>query len=79
MWPSTGWLGRLSVELRAGLIGAAVGTLAWFAPGLVGGGDTITQRSLAVLELLRTETYATMQQLGAPSIKQLVPAMVRRA
>jgi CIC family chloride channel protein len=35
------------VELRAGLIGAAVGLLAWFAPGLVGGGDTITQRMLA--------------------------------
>jgi len=32
-----------------------------------------------VLELLRTETYATMQQVGAPSIKYLVPAMVRRA
>jgi len=32
-----------------------------------------------VLELLRTETYAMMQQVGAPSIKQLVPAMVRRA
>src|SRR5262249_29771233 len=32
-----------------------------------------------VLELLRTETYATMQQVGAPSINQLVPAMVRRA
>jgi isopentenyl diphosphate isomerase/L-lactate dehydrogenase-like FMN-dependent dehydrogenase len=32
-----------------------------------------------VLELLRTETYAMMQQVGAPSIKDLVPAMVRRA
>src|SRR5215467_331301 len=32
-----------------------------------------------VLELLRAETYAMMQQVGAPSIKQLVPAMVRRA
>ena len=32
-----------------------------------------------VLELLRTETYAMMQQVGAPSIKHLVPAMVRRA
>src|SRR5947209_4121179 len=32
-----------------------------------------------VLELLRTETYAMMQQVGAPSIKQLIPAMVRRA
>jgi len=32
-----------------------------------------------VLELLRTELLAAMQQVGAPSIKQLVPAMVRRA
>ena len=32
-----------------------------------------------VLELLRMETYTMMQQVGAPSIKQLVPAMVRRA
>jgi isopentenyl diphosphate isomerase/L-lactate dehydrogenase-like FMN-dependent dehydrogenase len=32
-----------------------------------------------VLELLRTETHAMMQQVGAPSVKQLVPAMVRRA
>src|SRR5271170_862337 len=39
-------LRRWPVELRAALIGAAVGTLAWFAPGLVGGGDPITQRSL---------------------------------
>jgi hypothetical protein len=45
-------LGRLSVELRAGLIGAAVGTLAWFAPNVVGFGDAITQRSLAGAETL---------------------------
>ncbi len=32
-----------------------------------------------VLELLRVELHAIMQQLGAPSIKQLTPAMVRRA
>ena len=38
---------RWPVELRAALIGAAVGILAWFAPGLVGGGDPITQRTLA--------------------------------
>jgi isopentenyl diphosphate isomerase/L-lactate dehydrogenase-like FMN-dependent dehydrogenase len=31
-----------------------------------------------VLELLRTELMAIMQQVGAPSIKHLVPAMVRR-
>jgi 4-hydroxymandelate oxidase len=32
-----------------------------------------------VLELLRIELYAAMQQVGAPSVKHLVPAMVRRA
>jgi 4-hydroxymandelate oxidase len=32
-----------------------------------------------VLDILRTELYAIMQQVGAPTIKQLVPAMVRRA
>jgi len=41
-------LGRwLSGDVRAMTIGAAVGLLAWFGPGLVGGGDAITQRSLA--------------------------------
>jgi hypothetical protein len=29
--------------------------------------------------LLRIETRAMMQQIGAPSVKHLVPAMVRRA
>ena len=37
---------RLPAEARAALVGAAVGTLAWFLPGLVGGGDPITQRTL---------------------------------
>jgi 4-hydroxymandelate oxidase len=32
-----------------------------------------------VLEILRTELLAIMQQVGAPTIKHLVPAMVRRA
>jgi 4-hydroxymandelate oxidase len=32
-----------------------------------------------VLELLRIETHAMMQQVGAPTIRHLVPAMVRRA
>jgi 4-hydroxymandelate oxidase len=32
-----------------------------------------------VLELLRIETRAMMQQMGAPNIKALTPAMVRRA
>jgi chloride channel protein, CIC family len=38
---------RMPIELRAAAIGAAVGMLAWLAPDLVGGGDLITQRTLA--------------------------------
>lgn len=38
---------RFPVELRAGLIGAVVGLLAWFAPSLVGGGDPLTQQTLS--------------------------------
>ncbi len=34
------------VDLRAALVGAAVGALGWFAPGLVGGGDAITESVL---------------------------------
>src|SRR5208282_4925826 len=41
-------LGRwLSGDVRAATVGAAVGLFAWFGPGLVGGGDAITQRTLA--------------------------------
>lgn len=40
-------LGGWPVELRAGLIGAGVGTLAFIAPGAVGGGDALTQQALA--------------------------------
>jgi CIC family chloride channel protein len=40
-------LTRAPVELRAGLVGAAVGILGWFAPDLIGGGDAITQSVLA--------------------------------
>jgi chloride channel protein, CIC family len=38
--------GWLPIELRAGMIGASVGILAWFAPDLVGGGDQLTQQAL---------------------------------
>jgi CIC family chloride channel protein len=34
-------------DLRAATVGAAVGLLAWFTPGLVGGGDAITQHTHA--------------------------------
>ena len=68
-------VGGWPVELRAGLIGAAVGTLAWFAPDLVGGGDPITQRTLAgaetlallpVVFLVRLALGAVSYAAGAP-------------
>jgi len=61
-------LGRLSVELRAGLIGAAVGTLAWFAPGVVGGGDAITQRSLAGTEALSVLPFLFLLRFGLGTV-----------
>jgi CIC family chloride channel protein len=39
-------LGKLPVEFRAALVGGGLGILAWFAPGLVGGGEALTQRAL---------------------------------
>ncbi len=38
---------RCPVEIQAAAIGALVGSVGWFAPGLIGGGDDITQRVLA--------------------------------
>lgn len=43
---ATDHVGRYPPEFGAAAIGAVVGSLAWFAPGLVGGGDAITQRML---------------------------------
>ena len=37
------------------------------------------RRFMQVLELLRVELRVAMQQTGAPTVKHLVPAMVRRA
>jgi chloride channel protein, CIC family len=37
-------------EFRAAAIGGMVGILAWFAPGMIGGGDPITQRVLSGVE-----------------------------
>jgi CIC family chloride channel protein len=37
----------LPPEARAGVIGAGVAVVAWFAPALVGGGDSITQQTLS--------------------------------
>src|SRR5262249_52534760 len=41
-------------EVRAAIVGAAVGLLAWFLPDLVGGGDAITQGTLRGAQPLGT-------------------------
>jgi CIC family chloride channel protein len=40
-------LSRYPAVLRAGVIGALVGLVAWFAPAVVGSGDTLTQSILS--------------------------------
>jgi len=58
----------LPVELRAALIGAAVGALAWIAPDLVGGGDAISQRTLLGVELFAIIPYLFALRLGLGAI-----------
>jgi 4-hydroxymandelate oxidase len=60
--------------LCLGATGVAVGRPYLWALGAFG-----QQGVERALELLRIELFGIMQQVGAPSIKQLTPAMVRRA
>jgi chloride channel protein, CIC family len=55
---------RCPVELQAAAIGALVGAIGWFAPGLVGGGDTITQRLLAGGVAIGAVPFAFLVRLG---------------
>ena len=59
---------KLPVHLRAGLIGAVVGVLAWFAPALVGGGDAITQRTLLGAGTLTFVPLAFLLRFGLGAI-----------
>ncbi len=59
MWPT---------EMRAGFIGAAVGSLAWFAPSLVGGGDTLTQSALAGEQILATLPILFLIRFGLGAV-----------
>ncbi len=61
-------LDRWPVELRAGLIGGAVGILAWFVPDLVGGGDPITQRTLVGVGTLGLLPLVFLLRLGLGAI-----------
>jgi CIC family chloride channel protein len=72
---ASGRLTGLPVEVRAGVIGAAMGALAWFAPTLVGGGDGLAQQALTgegslvllpLLFLLRLGLIAVSVAAGTP-------------
>ena len=57
-------LHRWPVELRAALVGAVVALLAWFAPGVVGGGDAITQRTLSGTETVAMLSVVFLVRFG---------------
>jgi CIC family chloride channel protein len=66
-------LGRWPVEMRAAVIGAAIGALAWFAPGLAGGGDDITQRTLAGGATLVMLPLAFFLRFGLGAVSYAAP------
>lgn len=61
-------LDRLPVELRAGMIGAAVGMLAWFAPRLVGGGESLTQAAIDGTEALGALAFVFLLRFGLGAV-----------
>jgi CIC family chloride channel protein len=61
-------LRRWPVELKAAVVGAAVGMLAWFDPGLVGGGDGITQSTLSGTEPVRVMSMVFFLRFGLGAI-----------
>jgi CIC family chloride channel protein len=57
-------LHRWPVEVRAGLIGAGVGVLAWYLPHLVGGGEEVAQRALAGTAALASLSLVFLLRFG---------------
>lgn len=66
---------RAPVAVRGAVIGGAVGVLAWFGPGLVGGGDSLTQEALLGKGTLVavTAVFALRFVLGVVSYAALTP------
>ncbi len=66
-------LSRWPIEIRASVIGAVVGALGFFAPALVGGGDDITQRTLAGGATLAMLPLAFLLRFGLSAISYAAP------
>jgi CIC family chloride channel protein len=68
-------LASIPVEIRAAFVGACVGALAFFAPGLVGGGDPLTQAALAGVPALAVlpALFLLRFYLGAASYAAATP------
>src|SRR6516162_7747708 len=68
-------LARFPLELRAAVVGGGVGALAFFAPGLVGGGDPLTQAALAGVPALAVlpALFLLRFYLGAVSYAAATP------
>jgi chloride channel protein, CIC family len=66
-------LGRWPIEIRAAVIGAAVGALGFVAPGLIGGGDDITQHLLARGAALTMLPLAFLLRFGLGAVSYAAP------
>jgi CIC family chloride channel protein len=69
---AAGRLDRWPVEVRAALVGGAVGVLAWFVPGLVGGGESLTQATLAGAGTLALLPLAFLLRFGLGAVSYAV-------
>lgn len=58
---------RTPIEWRAAATGAGVGALAWFAPGLIGGGGVITQAALSGSQDIFILPFVLMLRFGLGS------------
>jgi chloride channel protein, CIC family len=61
-------LARFPLELRAAVVGGGVGALAFFAPGVVGGGDPLTQSALAGVPALSILPIVFLLRFGLGAV-----------
>jgi chloride channel protein, CIC family len=59
---------RCPVELQGAAVGALVGVVGWFMPGLIGGGDTITQQVLAGGAVMAALPFAFLVRFGLGAV-----------